>query len=134
MPFRIVTEADGSVHRDFVTEPDQFGEHHVVLTGKATGIVRLNDGTLYDLTPEALQPAHFGHVHALNYHVGLQHEQLSREQGEAAPLGADFHMANGEKDETHLRGAFSHAQWLAEQAAPDAEPPGTVEPPATPGA
>lgn len=54
MPFRIVTDDDGTRHRDFYTDPNGT-DHHVIITGPATGIVTTEDGTDYDVTAEAIQ-------------------------------------------------------------------------------
>lgn len=66
------------------------------VTGGVTGFVRLNDGTIYDLTPNIiLVPVN--HHDALNHHISKKHEVLSAQLGDKAPMGAGYKAVGEDK-------------------------------------
>lgn len=64
---------DGQVHYNYRHE----GEGGILLTGPVAGIVQLNDGTVYDVTPEVIEHAP-GHAEALLFHIDEMHKAAGR--------------------------------------------------------
>lgn len=75
-------------HENFLLETEEEC-NQAVITGAATGLVRLNDGTLYDLTPNVIL-APKEHHEALAHHISKKHEEMSQRLGDKAPFGSGY--------------------------------------------
>jgi hypothetical protein len=75
-------------HNHYVTDSTKDGVA-VMVTGPVSGLIRLNDGTIYNVTPDYIEvdPTH---VDAINHHISRKHEELSNQLGDKAPMGAGY--------------------------------------------
>jgi hypothetical protein len=68
-----IRDADGRPIVQAIVPVDSTGQSHGMLTGPATGVVTLEDGTTYDVTPDLIQVA-AGHGVKVGYHIAKKHE------------------------------------------------------------
>lgn len=71
---KIGKNEDGSDRYENQWTPGSDGQIHVVQTGPVSGSVRLEDGTVYDVTPEHIQVDKEEHGPAVAFHIAKMHE------------------------------------------------------------